>query len=180
MVGEINRTMVRRPMRMMQISKGLSAMGAQPRWLTLCVVACLAGFLAAPASAAELQLITPAEAALPAGTSPTLDLRGSPTRRPMVTVVSPPPGAGLVHSPLDLKVQFRAFGGAQIDPNSVVVTYLKDPPIDVTQRLAPFITAAGIDVSQADVPPGKHLFWLKLKDKDGRVGGGEFSFQVAK
>jgi hypothetical protein len=127
-----------------------------------------------------LQLITPAEAALPAGTVPTLDLRGSPTRRPMVTVVSPPPGAGLVHSPLDLKLQFRAFGGAQIDPNSVVVTYLKDPPIDVTQRLAPFITAAGIDIPQTDVPPGKHLFWLELKDKNGRIGGGEFSFQVTK
>jgi len=111
---------------------------------------------------------------------PSLDLRGSPTRRPMVTVVSPPPGAGLIHSPLELKLQFRAFGGATIDPNSVVVTYLKNPPIDITQRLKPFITADGIDLSQADVPPGKHLFWLELKDKDGRIGGGQFSFQVAK
>ncbi|MGA7786558.1 MAG: hypothetical protein WCA56_00185 [Xanthobacteraceae bacterium] len=140
----------------------------------------LAALFAAPAPAAAFELVTPAEAALPTGAMPTLDLRGSPTRRPMVTVVSPPPGAGLVHSPLDLKLQFRAFGGAQIDPNSVVVTYLKNPPIDVTQRLAPFITATGIDVSQADVPPGKHLFWLELKDKDGRIGGGEFSFQVTK
>jgi hypothetical protein len=152
------------------------------RWppLTLCAVACLAGLFAAPAPVAAFELITPTEAALPVGTVPMLDLRGSPTRRPMVTVVSPPPGAGLVHSPLDLKLQFRAFGGAQIDPNSVVVTYLKNPAIDITQRLAPFITAAGINVPQADVPPGKHLFWLELKDKDGRFGGGEFSFQVTK
>ena len=160
--------------------KTMSGSAARRTLLTFCVAASFTGLFAAPALAAAFELITPAEAALPAGAVPMLDLRGSPTRRPMVTVVSPPPGAGLVHSPLNLKLQFRAFGGAQIDPNSVVVTYLKNPTIDITQRLAPFITAAGIDVPQADVPPGRHLFWLELKDKDGRIGGGEFSFQVAK
>jgi hypothetical protein len=30
----------------------------------------------------------------------------------------------------------------------------------------------------AEVPPGKHQFWIELKDKDGRIGGGEFSFQI--
>ena len=148
-------------------------------WL-FCVVGCLAGYLVAATPAAAFQLITAEEAALPAGVVPVLELRGSPTRRPNITVVSPPPNAGLVHAPLDLKLVFRAFGGATIDPNSVVVTYLKDPAIDVTQRLTPFISAAGIDVSQADVPPGKHQFWIELKDNDGRVGSGEFSFQVSK
>jgi hypothetical protein len=133
--------------------------------------------ISSPAEAFEL--VTPAEAALPAGKVPTIDLRGSPTRRPIVTVVSPPPGAGLVHSPLDLKLQFRAFGGAVVNPNSVVVTYLKQPAIDITQRLAPFITAKGIEIEQAAVPPGTHVFWIELKDNDGRIGGGEFSFQVA-
>jgi hypothetical protein len=95
-------------------------------------------------------------------------------------VVSPPQTAGLVHSPLDLKLQFRAFGGAEIDPNSVVVTYLKEPTIDMTQRLTPFITAQGIEVEHAAVPPGKHQFRIELKDKDGRGGAAEFSFQVAK
>jgi len=131
---------------------------------------------AIPAGAFEL--ITTAEAALPAGTVPALELRGSPTRRPNVIVVSPPPNAGLMHSPLDLKLQFRAFGGAVIDPGSVVVTYLKEPAIDITQRIAPFITAQGINLPGAEVPPGKHQFWVELKDKDGRIGGGEFSFQI--
>jgi hypothetical protein len=157
----------------------VSLFRALRRWpVTLCLF-CLA-IVAAATPAAAFDLVTPAEAALPAGTVPSLDLRGSPTRRPLVTVVSPPPSAGLVHAPLDLKLQFRAFGGAEIDPGSVVVTYLKDPAIDITQRLTPFITAAGIDVPQADVPAGKHQFWIELKDKDGHVGGGEFSFQVTK
>jgi hypothetical protein len=146
----------------------------------LCAIGCLVGVVATGTPANALELVTSAEAALPAGTVPTLDLRGSPTRRPIVTVVSPPPGAGLVHSPLDLKLQFRAFGGAVVNPSSVVVTYLKQPTIDMTQRLAPFITATGINVEHADVPPGKHEFWIELKDSDGRIGGGEFDFQVAK
>ena len=147
---------------------------------TLCIAGALAGYFAAITPAGALELITAEEAALPAGQVPALELRGSPTRRPNVIVVSPPPTAGLMHSPVELKLEFRAFGGAEIDPGSVVVTYLKNPAIDMTQRIAPFISAVGIDVPQADVPPGKHQFWIELRYKNGRVGGGEFSFQVSK
>jgi hypothetical protein len=143
-------------------------------------VVCLVGWFAAAMPADAFQLITPEEAALPAGPVPDFQLRGSPTRRPNVVVISPRPAAGLQHSPLDLKLQFHAFGGAAIDLNSVVVTYLKDPAIDMTQRITPFISADGINISQAEVPPGKHQFWIELKDKDGRIGGTELSFQVAK
>lgn len=145
--------------------------------LSAAVVLALSG-LAVPARAFEL--VTAAEAALPAAQAPMLQMRGSPTRRPAVTVVSPPPDAGVMHSPVTLKLQFRAFGGAKIDPASVIVSYLKQPTIDLTQRLAPFISAQGINVVQAEVPPGKHQFWIELKDNDGRVGGAEFSFQIAK
>jgi hypothetical protein len=41
-----------------------------------------------------------------------------------------------------MKLEFRAFGGSKIDPDSVVVTYLKDPAIDITQRITPFISTA--------------------------------------
>lgn len=138
----------------------------------------MAGLVAAGTPARAFDLVTPAESALPAATLPTLDLRGSPTRRPAVVVVSPPPTAGQIHSPMDLKLQFRAFGGAAIDPSSVVITYVKQPAIDMTQRLTPYITAQGIDIAQAQVPPGKHQFWIELKDTQGRVGGGPLTFQV--
>lgn len=134
--------------------------------------------LATPAQA--FQLITPTEAALSPAMIPTFEPRGSPTRRPTIVVVWPAPDAGAVHSPLDLKLIFRAFGGAKIDRDSVLVTYLKQPPIDLTQRLKPFITADGIDAPGAEVPPGTHQFWVELKDMDGRIGGNEFSFQVTK
>jgi hypothetical protein len=56
---------------------------------------------------------------------------------------------------------------------------LKQPAIDITQRIMPFINADGIDISQVEVPPGRHQFWVELKDKDGRLGGAELDFQVA-
>jgi hypothetical protein len=160
------------------LTRSLAMVAAADRTLAwACIVASLAGSLgAAPARAFEL--VTPSEAALPAAQIPALDMRGSPTRRPLVTVVSPPPAAGLVHSPVNLNLQFRAFGGAAIDPLSVVVTYLKQPAIDLTQRLTPYITEQGIDIPQAQVPPGKHEFWIELKDNQGRIGSATFSFQV--
>ena len=135
----------------------------------------------APVPAAQaFELVTPDEAALPAGAAPSLVMRGSPLRRPNILVVSPPPSAGLMHSPIDLKLRFHAFGGAEIDPESVVVTYLKQPSIDITQRITSFITADGIEIDKVDVPPGAHQFWIEVKDKSGHVGAAEFSFQVAK
>jgi hypothetical protein len=150
------------------------------RIFTTCAPAAgvLAIFLAAANPGRAFELVTPKEAALPAAPVLSLNLRGSPTRRPAVIVVSPPPAAAQLSSPLDVKLQFRAFGGATIDPSTVVVTYLKQPAIDLTQRLTPFITAQGIDISQVEVPPGKHQFWIELKDNEGRVGGAPFSFQV--
>ena len=84
--------------------------------VTLCAVVCLAGFFAAATPVQAFQLITPEEAALPGWHgSRAWPARSSPTRRPNVIVISPPPNASLVHSPVDVKLQFRAFGGAQID-----------------------------------------------------------------
>jgi hypothetical protein len=150
-----------------------------PAIARLWIAACLASLCSATAADA-FELVTKEESALPAGPPPALQMRGSPARRPKIVVVSPPPGAGLMHSPVELKLQFQGHGGAQIDPSSVVVTYLKEPAIDITQRIMPFITANGIDVAQAEVPPGKHQFWVEVKDQTGHVGGAEIDFQVAK
>jgi hypothetical protein len=140
----------------------------------------LAGLLALATPTSAIQLVTEQEAALPPDRLPGLMLRGSPTRRPSVVVVSPPPTAGVLKSPLSIKVKLQAHGGAKIDPDSIVVTYKKTPMIDITQRIMPFISADGIEVPEAEVPPGVHEFRIELKDKDGRLGGTEFSFKVGK
>jgi hypothetical protein len=142
-------------------------------------VVCLAVIFADPRVAAAFQLITPAEAALPPGKVSSVEVRGSPTRRPSITVISPS-GAGAVYSPLDLKLAFSAFGGSAIDPNSVVVTYIKQPDIDLTPRIKGFITGNGINIAHAEVPPGLHQFWVELKDSDGNSNGREVEFLVLK
>ncbi len=141
---------------------------------------CLIGLVAAATPAAAMQLVTEQEAALPPDRMPGLELRGSPTRRPSAVIVSPPQNAGVVKSPVSLKIKLQAHGGAKIDPDSIVLTYKKTPAIDITQRIMPFITADGIDVPDAEVPPGTHEFRIELKDRDGHPGGTDFSFQVGK
>jgi hypothetical protein len=152
---------------------------SRARTIALCGAACLSYLIAAAISAQAFQLVTDEEAALPPGKISELDLRG-PTRRPNITIVWPSPDAGVMHSPLDLKLRFRAFGGAKIDPNSVVVTYVKQPAIDITQRIRTFIGAAGIDVSQAEIPPGSHQFWVEVMDSEGRINGIAFNVRIAK
>jgi len=127
-------------------------------------------------TAAAATLITASEAALP---SDTTTGRGV-SRGPHVTVVSPPPMGGLVRSPLNLRLRFEAFGGARIDVDSVVITYKKIPPIDLTQRAAAFIKSDGIDMPAAEVPPGAHRIEVEVKDSDGRIGWVDFMLNVGK
>ena len=147
---------------------------------TLWAAAGLIGLFSVSVPSHAFQLVTVEEAALPPDNLPALKTRGSPTRRPKITIVRPSPNAGVLQSPVQFKLLFRSFGGAQIDPDSVLITYLKQPRIDMTQRVMSFISPVGIDILQAEVPPGHHRFWIEIKDNDGRIGGVELAFDVAK
>jgi hypothetical protein len=140
----------------------------------------IVGATAAASAAHALELVTPQEAALPPDKLPNLVYQGSPTRRPTVTVVSPAPNAGVVHSPVELKMTFEAHGGAKIDPDSVVLTYKKTPEINITSRVKAFIAAGGMEVPDAEVPPGEHQFRVQLKDSSGHPQAVDFTIQVAK
>jgi hypothetical protein len=134
--------------------------------------------LAKPAMPAEpLMLITASEAALPAEQIAKIHERGI-TRGPSVSIVSPQPGAGMMKSPVALKIKYEAHGGAKIDVDSVLLTYLRTPEIDLTQRIKPFIAAGGIDVQDAQVPPGTHTIRVIVADTDGRTNEADFTFTV--
>jgi hypothetical protein len=136
-----------------------------------CVLAALLGIKGASA----FQFITEKEAALPLN----LDPRRGITRGPIITVLSPAPGAGLVNSPLHFKVKFESRGGAKIDIESTLVTYEKLPAVDLTQRIGAFIRPDGIDVENAEVPPGTHRIRIDVSDTDGRTGSVDLIFTVA-
>lgn len=144
------------------------------RLIAACAVS-VALVLAAPAGA--LELITPAEAALPAAR---MGPERGISRGPTIVIVSPSPEAGNIKSPLNLRIKFESHGAAKIDIDSVLVTYLKRPTVDLTQRIKPFIAATGINVEGAEVPPGTHTLRVDVSDTDGRPGWADFSFTVSK
>ena len=133
----------------------------------------------AQTSPAGLTLITEEEAGLPALPAASMTMRAGVTRGPKVILVSPA-GDANVKSPLHLRLKFESFGGAKIDPASVIVTYLKNPSVDLTKRLAPVTQADGIDVVAAEIPAGVHHIRVNLKDSEGRAGTASFALKVAK
>ena len=131
--------------------------------------------MCAPLSAAPL--ISAKEAALPAAAG-ALATRGI-SRGPAVKLLSPEADTP-VQSPFDFKVSLEARGGEKIDPNSVKVVYMKSPFVDLTPRLKSSITASGIQLSKAEVPPGTHTIRITAKDTEGRETNSVVTIVVTK
>jgi hypothetical protein len=83
-----------------------------------------------------------------------------------------------VHSPMHLQLKFEPFGGAKIDPDSVKVTYLRTPNVDLTSRVKSFVQPTGIDIPDVELPVGEHMVRVDIKDSDGRVGTTSFVLKV--
>ncbi|MCK1739836.1 hypothetical protein IVA80_02830 [Bradyrhizobium sp. 139] len=139
----------------------------------LCLVT--AGLLFSGPSRAT-QLITEEEAKLPPPKGAVaVDQRGI-MRGPKVEFVSP---GGSASSPLRLVLKFQSYGGAKIDPDSVKVIFLRTPNVDLTSRVRPFVQADGINMQDAELPPGEYTVRVDIKDSDGRPGTTIFTLKVA-
>jgi len=125
---------------------------------------------------AENILITEEEAKLPPPKGAVVTDRRGITRGPKVRFLDE---SGPVHSPMHLQVMFESFGGAKIDLDSIKVTYLKTPNVDLTPRIKPFVQSAGIDMPDVGLPAGEHMVRIDIKDSDGRPGSASFVFKVA-
>lgn len=128
-----------------------------------------------PRAAAGVVLITAEEAQLPAPKE--IVSSRAITRGPRIEVSGIDDGK--LHSPLHFRVRFRAFGGSTIDLGTLAVTYLRGPNIDLTQRIKAFVQPAGIDIPEAEVPPGEHAIRVELKDSEGRPATTNFVLAVA-
>jgi hypothetical protein len=126
-----------------------------------------------PASAGTI-LITAQEAGLPAEKI-TVAQRGI-SRAPQIEMVEP---ADAAHSPLHFQVKFRAFGGSKISANTLQLTYLKTPEVDLVPRVTRFVQGSGIDIPDAELPPGDHFFRIAISDTDGRNRSLVFELKVA-
>lgn len=134
--------------------------------------------LAMLAAAHAAPLIKDSEAKLPAATG-TLTTRGI-TRGPGIKLLSPEPGAAVLKSPFNFKVAFEPRGGAQVDVDSVKVTYLKTPSVDLLDRVKVGLSAKGIELNEAEAPPGEHQIRISLQDSDGRQSSTVINFTVLK
>ncbi len=133
----------------------------------------LAGFM--PSGATEpVQLITAAEAQLPPSEAD--GINRNITRGPGIDTVAP--SAVGVQGNFRFAVKFKPRNGVEIDPETVRVTYLREPNIDLTARLKEFITAEGIEAPAVIAPPGEHLIAIEAMDKEGRTGRGQVTLTV--
>jgi hypothetical protein len=122
-------------------------------------------------------LITAEEAKLPPLPDVPLATRAGVTRGPKILLVSSSAKTG-VKSPFQLRFKLAAHGGAKIDPESVKVTYLKKPPVDLTRRFGKITKADGLELAAAEAPPGIHHIRVTVEDSDGRKSSASFALKV--
>jgi hypothetical protein len=121
------------------------------------------------------ELITAQEARLPDDPE---GMRYGVALGPGVMVISPSPAAGFIRSPFTLRIKFQSHGGAAIDADSVLLTYKKVPPIDLTQRVRSFITPESMEVGNVEAPPGQHRIRIDVKDSRGHTGFTELTIKI--
>lgn len=120
-------------------------------------------------------LITEQEAKLPPAKGAFSVATRGITRGPRIDYVADTSG---LHSPIRLQLKFESFGGAKIDANTLKVTYLKNPDVDLTDRVKPFVQPTGIDMPDAVLPPGDHTLRVDVKDSDGRTATSSFVLKI--
>lgn len=144
-----------------------------PAFATLVRAVAAAVVLGGAASAwGQVQLVTDEEARRPDAKTA---LTRAITRGPGVKLASPETvkAAGFA-----LKVEFESRGGKRIDPATVKVEYLKEPVVDVTERVKAGIRADAVEISQALLPAGDHSFRVTVADTEGRRGSAVFSLKA--
>jgi hypothetical protein len=134
------------------------------------------GFMQPSFSFAEV-LITSKEAGLPPATQQ-VATRGI-SRGPAIKLITPVANTS-VNSPFDFRVAFEPRGDSKIDVNSIKLTYLKSPYVDLTPRLKSTISANGINFPNAEVPAGEHSVQLSIRDTEGRETNSVLNLVVSK
>jgi hypothetical protein len=129
------------------------------------VILLMAGTVLPVAAIAADTLITAEEARLP--DAPSVPATRGISRGPGVRLSTPDEVAARGF-PLQLALEPR--GGARIDPDSLKVTYLKQPAVDLTARLKSGLQGNQIALARVAVPAGIHPIRVSVRDSEGREG----------
>jgi hypothetical protein len=121
-------------------------------------------------------LITPEEAALAPAEEDGVRTRGLSDAGPCIEVAKPAEGEILTGA-TEILIRFLPKT-VTIDLTSLKVTLLKFISIDLTDRLKPYIDAAGINVKDVKVPTGTYRVRISLSDTQGKTTSKELAFEV--
>ena len=114
------------------------------------------------AANAETVLINEAEAVRP--NAPELTTRGI-SRGPGIKLIG---SSEVIAKSFNLKFEFEPRGGARIDAKSIRLEYLKQPLIDLTDRVKGGIHDQVLELERFSVPPGAHALRIRVSDSEGR------------
>ena len=95
---------------------------------------------------------------------------------PGIEIIKPQEGA-VIPSPAEILIRFLPKT-VTIDLTTVKVTLLKFIPIDLTDRLKPYVKPDGIAVKEAKVPTGAYRVRITLSDAQGKTSMREISFEI--
>jgi len=115
-------------------------------------------------ASAQVKLITEAEAQAPNLQIPSTR---AITRGPGISLKSP---HEVIGKSFVFKILFEPRGGAKIDVSSIKFEYLKQPPIDLTDRFRSGLNGNQLELLQASVPVGTHPIRISVRDSEGREG----------
>ena|SRR5581483_5308814 len=133
------------------------------------------------AQSKRIVLITPDEAGRPRQPTGNLSFRAGISRGPAITLAMPEASSPVaVQSPIHFQLKFTAHGNAQVDQDSFKLIDVVVPALDLTDRVRSFLKPDGLDVPEAEVPPGTYTMRAEIQDKEGRSGSLTFTFNVAK
>ena len=88
-----------------------------------------------------------------------------PKNGPIISFLKPQDGDA-VQKPFPIRIEFKPRE-SPVNLKSLEVTYLKFIPIDITDRILPYVTAAGVDLPEAQIPEGRHRVRFALSDSAG-------------
>lgn len=130
------------------------------------------GILTVCSSQAQVQLVTSEEASRP--DQQVLSTRAI-SRGPSIKLLS---SASVDAKAFQFKIAMEPKGGAQLDNHSLKIEYLKNPPVELVERLKFALTGNQLTIPVASVPKGTHAFKVSVKDTDGREGHSIISLEA--
>jgi hypothetical protein len=121
---------------------------------------------------AQVQLVTPEEAGRP---NQNIATTRAISRGPSIKLLS---NASVDAKAFLFKIAMEPKGGAKIDDHSIRIEYLKNPPVELTERLKFAFSGNQLSIPTASIPKGVHAFKVSVRDTDGREGQSIISLEA--